>query len=507
MTPGELVGRGTAPTRIALAAAGPRVVDAESDGQRAERAWREGDAAAAIEAADRALAAGVDPDCLAASVAAAGAAADGALLDAAARWRGIAAVLGGVPGAMAAGRAALAATLAGDVESATRDATEARRTGAASAPRGLTVLLDGVGAVLDAAAGGFEHAARRLAGLAVATVAADPLAPERWDDLAVTAMIAGGEDGTARDMLAAYRDRLPSTRRRLLAAWLDLRAGRLADARNGLAAAGGTPILRRDAVLAAAITVGLARRAGDEAVLRATWHRVAPVVAGAEVELLLLEAWGELSAAAVQVSPIERDTVVDAMTAAIARAGTPRWSLATQAWWDLQRAIATDDPAAATCAAEHLSTLAGLDERFELRAEAARAWAALLTGDVDAAGVLRAAEALASAGQPWEAAALCGAAAGRLTDQAAARELLGAGRAFRARIATEDRGAAGGGLSNRERAVGGLLLDGLTHKEIGARLYISPKTVEQHVAKLRQKLLATNRSELVAALRTRLAAG
>ena len=61
-------------------------------------------------------------------------------------------------------------------------------------------------------------------------------------------------------------------------------------------------------------------------------------------------------------------------------------------------------------------------------------------------------------------------------------------------------------LSEREREVGALVVDGLTHKEIGARLYISPKTVEQHVARLRQKLAASNRAALVAGLRLRLEA-
>jgi DNA-binding NarL/FixJ family response regulator len=58
-------------------------------------------------------------------------------------------------------------------------------------------------------------------------------------------------------------------------------------------------------------------------------------------------------------------------------------------------------------------------------------------------------------------------------------------------------------LSDREREVGTLVVDGLTHKEIGARLYISPKTVEQHVARLRQKLAVATRADLVAALRSR----
>ena len=60
-------------------------------------------------------------------------------------------------------------------------------------------------------------------------------------------------------------------------------------------------------------------------------------------------------------------------------------------------------------------------------------------------------------------------------------------------------------LSTREREVLQLVAEGRAMKEIGARLYISPKTVEQHVARLRQKLDAGNRAELIGALRARLA--
>jgi DNA-binding CsgD family transcriptional regulator len=47
-----------------------------------------------------------------------------------------------------------------------------------------------------------------------------------------------------------------------------------------------------------------------------------------------------------------------------------------------------------------------------------------------------------------------------------------------------------------------MVLAGGTHREIGARLFLSPKTVEHHVARIRTKLGATNRAEFVAALRT-----
>jgi DNA-binding CsgD family transcriptional regulator len=446
----------------------------------ADQAWRAGDTTAAIEAADRVLAAGVDPHCLAAGVAAAAAAADGALFDAAARWRDIAASTDGAASALASGRAALVATLVGDLDTAERDLESARQA-TGPAPRGLTVLLDGVTATLGAIRGDFAAGARTLAGLAVATVPADPLAAERWADLAMAVLAAGEDDLTARALFTS-----PSPRRLLVTAWLDLRAGRLAAARAGVQEASATPVLRRDAVLAAAVSVGLARRAGDRNALRTTWHRVAPVVMGADVEILLLDAWGELSAAA---EPVDRELIVAGMTAAVVRAGNPPWAVATLAWWALQRATTADEALAAAALLPDTP-----------RGRAGRVWAAVLTGTVDPAAVREAAAALAD--RPWEAAALCGAAAARVTDPASVKHLLGKGRALRATVTPADR--KGGVLSTRERSVGELLLDGLTHKEIGARLYISPKTVEQHVARIRQKLPATNRAELIAALRTAL---
>jgi DNA-binding CsgD family transcriptional regulator len=473
----------------------------------ADQAWRAGRFTEAIEVADAALARGADPDGLAAGVAAAASAADGALLDAADRWRAIASRVDGVPGAVAAGRAALAASLAGDIEAAERDLATAAAMVPGAAPRGLSVLLGGVDATLAAVRGEFAAGARRLAGLAVARVQADPMAAEGWAELAVTATVAAGNDAMAYDMLTASTNRPLTTRQVLIKAWLDLRAGRLADARAGLTSVGGESVLRRDAVLAAAVTVGLVRRAGDDGALRVAWHQVAPVVAGADVELLLLDAWGELSVAAARVVPVDADLIVTAMVEAVTRAADQRWASASLAWWALQRAVATGGPAPARAAADQLAAVAGhdpADEQLRSRAAAAAAWVSILSGRPDGSAVLAAAEALAGAGCPWEAAALCGAAAVEATEPGTARDLLAAGRALRATVVTEDRGAAGG-LSDRERSVGELLLDGLTQKEIGARLYISPKTVEQHVARLRQKLDAGNRAELVAALRARLA--
>jgi DNA-binding CsgD family transcriptional regulator len=56
-------------------------------------------------------------------------------------------------------------------------------------------------------------------------------------------------------------------------------------------------------------------------------------------------------------------------------------------------------------------------------------------------------------------------------------------------------------LSERELEVGRLILAGLTHKQIGARLFISAKTVEHHVARMRNRLGADGRNELFGMLR------
>ena len=64
-----------------------------------------------------------------------------------------------------------------------------------------------------------------------------------------------------------------------------------------------------------------------------------------------------------------------------------------------------------------------------------------------------------------------------------------------------DGGDGDGPLSGREREVAALVLEGLTYKQIGERLFISAKTVEHHVARMRQRLGSGSRGELFAHLR------
>ena len=68
------------------------------------------------------------------------------------------------------------------------------------------------------------------------------------------------------------------------------------------------------------------------------------------------------------------------------------------------------------------------------------------------------------------------------------RERLAADRAARERYAQ---------LSEREREVAGLIIEGLTNKEIGRALTLSPRTVETHRANLFAKLQAESLAQLI----------
>ncbi|MYW71097.1 helix-turn-helix domain-containing protein, partial [Pseudonocardia sp. SID8383] len=56
-------------------------------------------------------------------------------------------------------------------------------------------------------------------------------------------------------------------------------------------------------------------------------------------------------------------------------------------------------------------------------------------------------------------------------------------------------------LSERELEVAELVVQGRTQREIGEALFISAKTVEHHVARMRQRLGVGGRSELLDELR------
>jgi DNA-binding NarL/FixJ family response regulator len=77
----------------------------------------------------------------------------------------------------------------------------------------------------------------------------------------------------------------------------------------------------------------------------------------------------------------------------------------------------------------------------------------------------------------------------------AERELLATGeRARKRRVETRE------DLTAQEAQIARLARDGLSNPEIGARLFISPRTVEYHLHKVFTKLQIRSRTELQRAL-------
>ena len=172
--------------------------------------------------------------------------------------------------------------------------------------------------------------------------------------------------------------------------------------------------------------------------------------------------------------------------------------------------------------AERTATASGLAGQ---RGQAVLAQAAVLTGADGMAGAATAAraatEAFAAAGMPLaeaEANMAAGAACAALGDRAAAMDALGRAEALFAMCGAEqmrrkagrerldgdsafrDRHGPGGkalrSLTDRQRQIAVLVAQGHTNREIGQRLFMSPKTVEYHLARTFAKLDVPSRAAL-----------
>jgi DNA-binding NarL/FixJ family response regulator len=75
----------------------------------------------------------------------------------------------------------------------------------------------------------------------------------------------------------------------------------------------------------------------------------------------------------------------------------------------------------------------------------------------------------------------------------ARRELLATGETVRKR---SPEASASGELTPQERQIALLVRDGFSNPEVGARLFLSPRTVEWHLRKVFAKLSITSRRQL-----------
>ncbi|HLT10061.1 MAG TPA: LuxR C-terminal-related transcriptional regulator [Micromonosporaceae bacterium] len=309
-------------------------------------------------------------------------------------------------------------------------------------------------------------------------------------------------------------------RHEILLALVRLRAGRY-DTAVALLERGLNPTLTgRERLLAAALSAGVARRSGDIATLREAWRTVEPVLARRAFDLFTAEAVEELAVAATRLRQHARVApVLDTLDEIVAKLGHPAAWRVSVGWLRVQVAIAAEDPDAAGDAAGRIAdacrsvregTRPATAARHHALCAAAEQWARVLAGDVDPDAVTAVSAELAAVDLPWEGSRLVGQAGIRTSDAAVARRLLERARDLSSAEVTSEKGRAEssyGGLSEREVEVARMVLAGDTYREIGARLFISPKTVEHHVARIRTKLGATSRAEFLAALRDVLGEG
>ncbi len=343
--------------------------------------------------------------------------------------------------------------------------------------------------------------------------------PEAPAILAAHVAVNAGELDIADDVLQsaieameggpAFRNRLRLTR-----ALIALRADRPAPARALLESAGASqrPLGLRDEVLAHAVRIGLARRTDDLASLVRAWNAARQTVVRMPIDLTGLPALAEFAIAAARLD--ESHIIAEPLAAGWAllrRAGhAASWSTNLH-WAEIQAAILRNDQ---EHLAEHSTALldAAPSNRVAARlAEAGRIWAAALAGQVEVGEVERAVRDLAGAGYPWDAGRLAGHAAARAAEHKDTLALLALARDLHpddpgTDSAREPAEAGIGrrdddGLSAREREVARLVLEGKTYTEIGSAIFISPRTAEHHIARIRRRLGVTTRSELLARLR------
>jgi DNA-binding NarL/FixJ family response regulator len=323
----------------------------------------------------------------------------------------------------------------------------------------------------------------------------------------------------ARAVRASTGGALLADRHRLLQSWVLMMRGRVADAQQspGAAVAGRHG---RDQLFASALQIGLSRRSSDLVGLRSAWPDACHALIGQPVDLFTLLPLGELAVAAARLG--EQHRVAGHLAEAemlLAALGDPvLWSAPLQ-WSRLHAAILADDHDAVAKHADSLALMRAFSPYAEAVAAAAGQWRAVLADRADPDEVVAAARGLSALGLVGDGARLVGQAAIRTADRKAMTLLLDCARALQDRTAgpreavapsaTRSRVAEGGPqlLSEREREVAALVLEGLTYKQIAERLYLSAKTVEHHMARIRQRLGVTDRQELLTRLRSLIGSG
>lgn len=325
--------------------------------------------------------------------------------------------------------------------------------------------------------------------------------------------VRAGEAGSGTAAFTAYRHRL-------LLGWVKMQDGQLAAAGADVSAVESGPALhRRDALWAAALRTAIARRSGDSGAVQKHWYAAMEVLAEYSIDLYSLLPLGELWVAGARMRQIDRleHTLAEAFDLLDALGKPVLWSVPLH-WAGVHAGILTNSPAAVAPHGQAL-TAAATDSAFaRALANAGRTWLRVLANHVDTDEVTAAARGLSQYGLTWDGTRLASQAALQTPDPRVSQAMLQLARDLKQTSAVDDapvpvaahspaaQHSSSGPtrLSDREREVAELLLLGMPYRDIGSQLFISAKTVEHHVARIRRRLGAESRSEMLSMLRAML---
>lgn len=429
--------------------------------------------------------------------------------------------LGPHPDAVVAAAAAIALTATGDSAGA-RVALRSKDIGAPTmAARSARSLAEGLLSTLDQP---YPAAMTKLGQAVALEHTAREVLPDSAAALVTLAAIHGGDPVRARSVItrAARPDAgsLFQHRHALLSGWINMLDGQSppAGAEAGAELSG---LHRRDALWAAALQTAIARRGGDAGALHKHWHAAMGVLAEHSVDLFMLLPLGELWVAAArlrQVDPL-RHTLDEAFRLLESLGNPALWSVPLH-WAGVHAGILASSPQSITPHAQALSAAAGDSALARVLSGAGRTWLRVLADQVEVVEVTVAARSLASVGLTSDATRLAGQAALQAPDGRVSGAMLQLARDLKLGAgpgetpvpepaagvgAAPHRPPTGSALSDREREVAELLLLGMPYRDIGGQLFISAKTVEHHVARIRRRLGAGSRSEMLSLLRAMLA--
>jgi len=348
--------------------------------------------------------------------------------------------------------------------------------------------------------------------------------PELPAAVAAFVAINAGELDVAASVLDAARggdQGGPMGRRRLLllSGWVAMLTDRPDLAREAIddASKSALEVVPRDGLLSAALEVALARRLDDTAALLQAWRKARTILLHVPIDLFALLPLGELVIAAARLREDDRvdAALEDAWTLLGRLSDAPLWSIPLR-WACIQAGLLSDKP---DRLGPHAAALVGHSSQSTMAAAlatAGRAWVSVLAEKFEPDTVIQAARGLALVGRTWDGARLAGHAAAHVENRQDMARLLACARDLHpgsgavstrtapiATIAPHERvvGQPELELSDRERDVAALFVEGKSYREIGEAIFISPRTVEHHMARIRQRLDATSKSEVLLRLR------